>query len=161
MLTRMKRTIPAVLALSVAFVMLPRAVDAQEQQQQQQQECAVEVTPQQVPAGEAAVSITAQLSEGIGQITALKAEGSGLALASPDDLQPTEMARGEEEGQAPRPVKMAREGNQATVWLSTRDVESGTHPFTLEGENGTCSGELQVAGGQQQPADQEGQQEGR
>lgn len=139
MSTRTKLLLPTALALVV--LLLPQAVDAQEQEKHQ--ECTVEVSPQAIPTGQPAVSVTGQLDRSIGKVDALDAGESGLALASPEDIGRTEMARTEGE-EAPRPVEMSRTGNQATVWLNTNDVEAGTHGFVLVGEDGTCRGEIEV-----------------
>lgn len=141
MLTRMKQAIPAALALALSFALAPQAADAQERSQ----ECSVEVRPQQVQSGQPAVSVTARLSSAIGEVKGVKSKQGGLALATPEDLQRTEMARttGQE---APQPVKMSRTGNQATVWLNTENAETGTHEFSLTGQNGECSGQIQVVG---------------
>lgn len=140
MSTRMKRIFPASLALALALALAPQAADAQERSQQ---ECTVEVRPQQIQAGQPAVSVTARLTSGIGEIESLESKDGGLALATPEDLQQTEMAR-TTESERPQPVRMSRTGNQATVWLNTEDAGAGTHRFSLTGADGECSGRIEV-----------------
>lgn len=153
MLKQMKRAMPA-LAVVFSFALLPQFADAQERAEEETaQECSVEVAPGQVQAGQSAVSVTVRLSEDIGKISGVEAEGGAIALASPEDVGQAEMAR-TEEGEEPQPVKMARTGNQATVWLNTEDAEGGTHGFVLQGENGQCSGQIEVAGDEQQPPEE-------
>lgn len=145
MLTRMKNAVPAALALALAFVLLPYAAEAQEREQAEQAEeqCTVQVSPERIASGQAALSVTAQLSQSVGEISVLEAKEGGLALASSEDIGRTEMARTEEQ---PQPVEMSRSGTQATVWLNTEDATPGTHEFVLKGENGECKGQVEVAG---------------
>lgn len=152
MFTPTKQMIPTALALGLAVALLPQTAEAQEQegQQEAQQECAVEVSPQKILTGQPAVPVEGRLTQGIGDVNSLEAGESGLALASPEDIGRTEMARTEGE-EAPRPVEMSRTGNQARVWLNTKDVEPGTHGFVLVGENATCAGEIEVAEKEENP----------
>lgn len=150
MFTRTKQMIPTALALGLAFALLPQTAEAQEQEGQM--ECAVEVSPQSILAGQPAVPVEGRLTQDIGDVESLEAGESGLAIASPEDIGRTELARTEGE-EPPQPVETSRTGDQikATVWLNTEDVEPGTHGFVLVGENGTCAGEIEVAEKEEYP----------
>lgn len=154
MLNQMQRTGSIALALALAFVLVPQAAEAQEREEQPQDQCTAEVTSAAIPSGQAAVSVTVRLSTDVGEVTGLQAQE--LALASPDDLQPTEMARAEQD--EPQPVEMAATGTEATVWVNTVDAASGAHDVILEGENGTCTGQIEVTG--QKPGAEQGAEQG-
>lgn len=143
MLTRMKSAVPAALALALSFVLLPQVADAQEGEQAAEEQCTVEVSPQRIASGQPAISVTARLSQSIGAVESLDAKDGGLALASSEEIGRTQMARTEEE--PPEPVQMSSSGTEATVWLNTQDVGAGEHSFVLKGENGECSGHIEVA----------------
>lgn len=122
--------------LPVAFI--PGALSAQAQ-------CEAQLTPAEIPAGEAAVQVTAEFSEEVGAVTTVQAAGeSGLAIASPEDIPRTELAAGDE---APQPITMAMEGNSASIWLNSQQAQEGTYQLALQGDTGTCTAELTVAGG--------------
>lgn len=151
MLTRTKHTVPVAMALAAVFAPGPQAAEAQEEAPEQ--ECTVEVAPARVQVGQPAVAVTARLSADVGEIQNLESEEGGLALATPEDLQRTEMAR-TAEGEAPEPVTMSSEGREAALWLNTEGVEAGTHAFTLAGENGVCSGQIEVVEAGERPGDE-------
>ena len=146
-------------AAVLALLAVPSAVMGQEPEEEQQQEqveevqeqCTVEVTPSEFETGKTAVRITATFSSDIGVVQKLNApEASGIALASPEDLAiVADMARSEteegEEAEAPRPIVMVADGNQATIWLNTEEAEPGTHSVTLKGEKGDCTVDVIVA----------------
>lgn len=144
MLTRMKSAVPAALALALSFVLLPQVADAQEGEQAAEEQCTVEVSPQQIAPGQPAISVTARLSQSIGAVESLEAKDGGLALASSEEIGRTQMARTTED-ELPEPVQMSRTGTEATVWLNTQDVDAGEYSFVLKGENGECSGQIEVA----------------
>lgn len=127
------------LLVALPALLLPGAVSAQAQ-------CEAELTPTEIPAGEAAFQVTADFSEQVGAITMVEtAGGSGLAMASPEDIPRADLAAGDE---APRPITMANEGNSATIWLNSQEAEAGTtYQITLQGDSGSCTAELSVAGG--------------
>lgn len=156
-----KHALSALTALAMAVLLLPGAVDAQEQEGQEagaQESCTAQVSPAPVQTGQAAVQATAVLSSDIGAIEDFTVpEESGLALASPGDIPKSEMAKekakGEEKGQEkareespPRPVELTR-GEQPTaiLWLNTREAAAGTYEVALEGKKGACTGTLEVS----------------
>lgn len=141
---RTKDILSGFLALALSVLLVPGAADAQEQQTPEQGECTVEVTPQPVQSGEAAVSVTARLSQSVGAVEGFKApDESGLELADANDIQKRSMAREEGEGE-PQPIQMARGDSQVTLWLNTENAESGSYEVTLEGANGVCEGNVSV-----------------
>lgn len=102
-------------------------------------QCTAELAPAQVQSGEAAVSVTAVLSEQVGEVTGLEAAESGITIASPSDLPRTEMAAEE----SPQPINLA-EGNSWTIWINTSQAAPGTYDVTFTGSEGTCQGQLTV-----------------
>lgn len=133
------------LILAMALALQPATAAAQDVPEAPV--CEVEVEPAEVPAGEAAIRITATLSEVIGPVQGLDApEQSGLKLADPADIPRVDMANPEEEAQ---PIAMTPdEPNRVQVWLNTADVaDLGEHPFVLTSESGECRGLLTVTGG--------------
>lgn len=141
---RTKNILSGFLALALSVLLVPGAADAQEQQTPEQGECTVEVTPQPVQSGEAAVSVTARLSQSVGAVEGFEApDESGLELADANDIQKRSMAREEGEGE-PQPIQMARGDSQVTLWLNTENAESGSYEVTLEGANGVCKGNVSV-----------------
>lgn len=132
-------------------------VTGEEQQRQQQQ--------QGVQAGQKAVQVTLQLSSPVGQISSFDAQSTGatptdpmqqeqqqqrqqgqLKLAEASDLPQTqrEMAREGETGN--RAIQMSGQNN-VELWLNTENAQPGQYRFTLRGEQGSCQGQIQVAGG--------------
>lgn len=142
---RTRNILSGFLALALSVLLVPGAADAQEQESPQEGECTVRVTPQPVQTGEAAVSVTARLSQSVGSIEGFEApDESGLELADPQDIRKRSMAREEGEGE-PQPIQMARgEQSQATLWLNTQKAESGSYEVTLQGANGVCKGNVSV-----------------
>lgn len=150
---RTKNTLSAFLVLALSVLMVPGAAEAQERETPQQGECTVEVTPQPVQSGEAAVSVTARLSESVGTVEDFEVpDESGLELADPNDIQKRSMAREEGEGE-PQPIQMARGDSQVTLWLNTENAESGSYEVTLKGANGECSGNVSVGQGERPGTD--------
>lgn len=126
------------LFLTLVVALVPSTVSAQAQ-------CEAQLTPAEVPAGEAAFQVTAQISEDVGAISTVQpASESGLAMASPEDIPRADLAAGDE---APRPVTMAMEGNSATIWLNSEEAQAGTYEVLLQGEAGSCIAEVSVAAG--------------
>lgn len=149
----MRKLIENVLPLAavLALFAVPGMATAQEEEEAQEalQECTVEFAPPEVETGKAAVQLTAAFSSDIGVVRELYApEGSGIALAAPEDLAMVQMARGEteegEEAAEPQPIVMVGGTNQATIWLNTQDAQPGTHQVTLKGATGDCTAELTV-----------------
>jgi hypothetical protein len=154
MRTTMKHASAGFLALALSALLVPAAVQAQEegQQAQQQQECSAQVTPEAVEPGQSAVRVKAKLSSSVGQVQGFKAAGeSGVTPADPADIgKKTGMTR-EEGQQPPQPVEMAAEDQtSAILWLNTEDASAGDHQVTLQGQNGTCSATVTVAAPEQQ-----------
>lgn len=137
--------IGGVLAFAFAALTAPDALHAQEQAETAQQECTAEVKTNPVPAGEQAVALEIQLSQEIGELTGITApDGSGVALASPDDLAKTDMARQETEGQ-PQPIQMAAGNSRsATVWVNTADATPGSYQISFDSEQNSCIGTVKV-----------------
>lgn len=157
MSSRAKNTLTACMALALSVMLVPGALEAQEQEvpeQEQQAECTVRVAPQSVQTGEAAVSVTAHLSESVGSVEGFEAQGeSGLELADPADIPRQDMAREEGEGD-PQPIQMSSgEQSQVTLWLNTQDVESGSYEVILKGANGDCTGNVAVGQGERPSPD--------
>lgn len=148
----MRKLIESVLpaAAVLALLTVPSAVMAQEQAEEaEQQQCTVEIAPPEVATGKTAVQVTAAFSSDIGVVRELDApEGSGIVLASSEDLALVQMARGEaeegEEAEQPQPIVMAGGANQATIWLSTQDAQPGAHTVTLKGAKGDCTANIIV-----------------
>jgi hypothetical protein len=135
------------LALLAVITAVPAHLTAQQPEPQPEpqpitQECTAQVTPAQVTAGEAAVQVRVTFSEAIGAVAGLDAASeSGVQLAAPGDLPPTEMAAGEEQ---PRAIRMAEGQNTWNVWLNTSEANEGTHQLTFQAENGQCSAEITI-----------------
>lgn len=134
--------------------------------EQQQQQRPTQQQSQGIQSGQKATQVTLQLTSPVGNIKDFSAEkrdaqtgeplpeeqreiagvGDDLKLAEGDDLPETqrEMARtGEQENEA---IQMSTQ-NTVTLWLNTEDASAGHYHFTLEGENGQCTGQLEVKGG--------------
>lgn len=131
----------SVAALTLLLVGTPRLLAAQQQDQPQQ--CTAQALPESVPAGQAAVQVTFTLSEDVGVIAGLQApEGSGIKLASPEDLPRQEMANPDV---APEPIEMSQEQpNVAILWLNTTEAAAGALTVTLTSEDHTCVAQLTV-----------------
>lgn len=126
------------LALPLAF---SPEVSAQEPTQEVPQ-CVATVEPVEIQAGQAAVQVTATLSEDIGEVNAFTGpEDSGLALADPADIPRVDMANPEEE---PQPIVLTPETNSVALWLTTADVAPGEIEAQLESEEGSCTAQLVV-----------------
>lgn len=132
------------LLMAVPLALAPAMVSAQEPTEEVPPQCTALVEPVEVPAGEAAVQVTAALSEDIGAITEFQGpEDSGLQLANPADIPRVDMANPEEE---PRPIVMTPESNIAALWLSTAEVTPGEFEVQLKSEQGQCTAQLTVIG---------------
>lgn len=151
MSSRTKDTLTAFVALALSVLLVPGALEAQEQEtpEPQSDECTAQVTPQPVEAGHAAVSVTARLSGDVGAVEGFEApDESGLELADPSDIEKKEMAREEGEG-TPQPIQMTRgEQSQAKLWLNTKDAAPGSYEVTLQGPNGECTANVAVGQGE-------------
>lgn len=133
----------AMMAVALTFALQPGVVHAQEQSSGTQQECTAQLSPKQVAPGQDVVSLNAQLGRDIGTVNSFQApDGSGVSLASPEDFGKQQMTR--EQGEEPRAIQMADQGNRARVWLNTVDAETGQHRVILEGDNGRCAAQLVV-----------------
>lgn len=110
--------------------------------------CSVRVAPDAVDAGLSAVEISARVSRDIGTVHSVRApRGSGIELASPERLERIRGRDDEVPEQEPiRPISMGPEPNQVSVWLNLFQAEAGSHPLTLEGEDGLCRGNITVDG---------------
>lgn len=155
MATRAKRTLTGFLALALSFLVLPGAVEAQERDTATDdgEECTATVTPESIQAGQSAVSLTARLSESVGEVDDFDGGDSGLELADQGEIPQREMTREEAEDE-PQPIQTTRgEQSEVNVWLNTEDVESGSHEVTLQGEDGECSATVTVGpqGGADRP----------
>ncbi len=133
-----------VAALALLLVGTPRLVAAQEQTEPQQ--CTAQALPELVQAGQAAVRVTFTLSEDTGVIDGLQApEGSGIEVASPEDLPKQDMANPD---MPPKPIEMSREQpNVAILWLNTNAAQAGAYVLTLTSEEHTCVAQLTVSEG--------------
>ncbi|MDT8369549.1 MAG: hypothetical protein RQ745_10105 [Longimicrobiales bacterium] len=89
--------------------------------------------------GAPALRVVVTLSESIGDVQEFRAaQGSGLTLADPAALPPVSRTGG--------PLQMMAE-DVVVVWINTEDAAAGVHEFTLRGESGECSGQLEVMTG--------------
>lgn len=120
---------------------------------------------QGIQSGERAARVTFTLTGSVGNISDFSAEkregmetptnpqqeeqalgqekGDDLKLAEGDDLPATQRemaASGEQENEA---IQMSTQ-NSVTLWLNSEDASAGTYHFTLEGENGECTGQIEV-----------------
>lgn len=151
----------------------------QERPQRQQQQCTVTVMPRPgqqnrdaqqarpteggeetgqpaarvpaVPSGQAAVGLEVRLTGDLREITEFAAaEGSGLRLASPDDISRTDMARRpeqtEEQGQQQKQsISMATDGSRrAIVWINTEEATPDTYAVSFRGSGGKCDAMIRV-----------------
>ncbi len=105
--------------------------------------CSATVKPAQVQAGQKAERIAVTLSSAIGEVSAFSTEQAeaGVKLAEQADLPRTEMAN---EAEAQKPIEMASENNEVTIWLNTETAEPGTYHFTLQGDSGKCEGSVEI-----------------
>lgn len=134
----LSRSVAGLMSLAFAIAIGTAPASAQEPSLSGGQ-CTAELAPAQVQSGEAAVSVTAVLSEQVGEVTGVEAPGSGVAIAAPEDLPRTEMAAEER----PRPINLT-EGNSWTIWLDTSQAAPGTYEVTFTGSEGSCQGQLTV-----------------
>lgn len=174
MSTTIRGLIGTSVAALLALAFVPATASAQQQQQEQDQ-CTVTVheesgqTAQQdrqeqegqqaerqgqadvptVESGKAAVTLQVQVSEGLRQITEFAAaEGSGLRLASEDDLSTTDMTRtGDQEQSQPQPISMDEGSRTATVWVNTEEASPGTYQVSFRGGETQCDTQLRVKDG--------------
>lgn len=136
------KTLPnkGLIALMVAAPLTLGAADLNAQAQETPAPCEAEVAPTPVFAGAPAQRVVVQLSQPIGTVDAFDSEAA-LRLSTADELPRSEMAA---EGEEPQPVAMAASGRQVTLWVNTNDAEPGTYGFILQGQDGTCQGELNI-----------------
>lgn len=129
-------------ALLCALLIGAPGADAQEQPQQPElQPCSATITPAQIERGQEAVELTAMVSEPLGEITEVETpEGSGLEIASPEDLPRQDMAATER----PQPVTLGEQGDRVTVWLNTAEAQPGEYQLTFHGADGQCSGTVVI-----------------
>jgi len=122
------------------FALTPALVGAQEQEQEL---CTATLDVASIPAGEAATPVTFSLSQSIGEVTGIEAGESGLSVASPEDLELSEMASEE----TPKVIEMSAESEGvAQIWLSTLEAQPGTYEVTLNSEAGSCTAVVTVEG---------------
>jgi len=133
----------ALMALApLAFTSTPASAQ-QEEPTPAMQKCTATVLPGQVQSGQKAERVSISLSEAVGNVSAFTTENAeaGVSLADPTDLPKTEMAA---EATPQKPIEMAAENNRVTIWLNTEKAQEGTYAFTLKGENGTCTGTIEI-----------------
>lgn len=173
MSTTIRGLIGTSVAALLALAFVPATASAQQQQEQERDECMVTVHSEPGPygqtdrqdqqaeqqrhtdvptveRGQTAVALEVQLSEGLREITEFAAaEGSGLSLASEEDLARTEMARtGEQEqDQQPQPISMTEGSRTATVWINTEEASPGTYQVSFRGGDARCDTQLRVKDG--------------
>ena len=138
--------LPAAFVAAVGLALAPASAHAQAQAQKPaaQEGCTAQLTPAAVAPGQKAVEVVAALSTDVGAVNEVKAqEGSGVALAQPDNLPKSQMSRSDK-GDAPEAIEMAKRGNSATLWLSTADASPGEHSIVLKGEKGQCTAKLSI-----------------
>jgi hypothetical protein len=140
------RTLPRY-GLAAAMTLVPLALmnngASAQQPATDTQACVAHVLPTSIPSGITASRLTVTLSKAIGDVTRFTPdEDSGITLADPKDLPPTDMAR---QGEAPKPIQMSNDAqSRVTVWLNTKEAKEGDYHFTLKGADGVCSGSLKV-----------------
>lgn len=106
------------------------------------QECTAELSPPEVDAGKAAVELSVTLSESVGMVHGLEAPpGSGISLASPNDVPRTQMARPDEAREA---IAMGESESIWAMWLNTADAQPGVYRVVFTGTEGQCVGEVTV-----------------
>lgn len=135
----------ALMALApLAFTSTPASAQ-EEQPTPAMQPCTATVLPGQLQSGQKAERVSVSLTSAVGNVTAFTTENAeaGVQLADPADLPKTEMAN---EAEAREPIEMAAEANTLTIWLNTEKAQAGTYAFTLKGENGTCTGNIEIGG---------------
>ena len=126
----------AATAVAAAFAVMPGFALAQD--------CTANVSPSQVEADSDAVMITVSLDQDRGAVEEVEAGTSGIQMASPNDIPRTAMAAEDTE---PQPIQEGANQNTWMVWLSTQDVEAGSHPVTFVTEDGErCTAEITVSG---------------
>jgi hypothetical protein len=125
-----------ILLLSVPIALTPTMVSAQIP------ECTASISPGEIPAGVAAVQITAVLSEDIGMVMTFEApEDSRLRLADPADIPRMDMAN---PGEMPRPMVMTPAMDEVTIWLNTTYVTPGKYDVHFASAGGMCMAALTV-----------------
>lgn len=141
----MRSLIPAAL-LAVLPLAVATSAAAQDTQEAEVQQCTAELSPATIAVA-SVQHFTAQLTEDIGEITGLQApEDSGLLIATPEEVEMTEMAAEEATEEAAEAIDMAAEGFSATVWLSAKSATAGTYEIVLQGEVGACTAEITIEG---------------
>lgn len=140
MRTLSKHLLSTTMALAVPLALAPVLLSAQEPPEAPQ--CIATVEPVEVQAGQAAVQITATLSEDIGAVSTFTGpEDAGLALAAPADIPRVDMANPEEE---PQPIVMTPETNSVALWLSTAEAAPGDFEVRLESAEDSCTASVTV-----------------
>lgn len=144
MRTRSEQFLSTTLLLALPLALAPAAASAQSSMQEAPQ-CTASVAPVELHAGQAAVQITAALSEDIGPVVTFQGpEDSGLKLADPADIPRAEMANPD---QSPQPIVMTPETNSVSLWLSTSGVKPGDYEVQIRSEQKSCTGQLTVTEG--------------
>jgi len=134
--------------LLVPLTLAPTALKAQQKASASSATCNARTIPASLMPGSKAARVAVILSSPIGNVSDFQpADGSGLQLASPADMPMVGMANEGKKSEKPAPIQMANQNNRLTLWLNTSDAHPGTYNFTLKGEQGTCSGDLQVTKG--------------
>lgn len=140
----LKQALKTTLVLALPLALISDGLSAQEPEAAAPQ-CTAQVDPVEIAAGEAAIKVTAALSEAIGEISGLQVpEGSGIAIAAADAIPRAELANPDAEAQEPKPIEMAAESNAVTLWLSTADAAAGEYEVTLQGESSQCTAKITV-----------------
>lgn len=124
----------------LSLALLPGVVSSQ------QHECAAEVSPDEIYAGQLSVRVTAVLPAPVRSHVELDTPpGSGLALAAPADIPRVDLAA-EEEGPGPIELSADREG-EVRIWVNTENARPGTHELTLINGERACTVEVTVPPG--------------
>lgn len=127
------------LAVAAAVVGTPDGVTAQVSTPRAPA-CTAEVLPVEIAAGAMAVRLNVVLSADVGDVTSMEAaEGSGIAVSAPADLPRVPLATEE-----PNAIAAGIGENTWTVWVSTHEVDPGTHAVTFIGPKGRCTADLTV-----------------
>jgi len=139
------RSFGTLLAPALALGLLVAEASAQQPEAAAESQCIATAEPATIQAGQTAVRVGLSLSEGIGAVTGLSApEGSGLAIAAPEDIPRAELAS--PDAPQSQPIELAADAETAvTVWLRTQEVQAGEFDVTVQGETGTCRATITVA----------------